>query len=346
MQLKHEIMILLTGATGLVGSHVLYDLTSDQQHVRVLKRKTSSTSILKNLFAIYSNNPEELLGRIEWVDGDVQDYFSVEEAMQGIDQVYHCAAMVSFDPKDQPLMMKINVGGSANVVNACLASQVKKLCFVSSVAALGRSGQDVMVDETCDWIDSKENSEYAKSKYAAEREVWRGIAEGLDAVIVNPSIIIGPGDPGKSSVRLLKMASKGNPFYTEGINSFVDVRDVSRAMIELMQSNLVNERFVLAGGNYSYRHLFNLMADGFGLKRPSIHVKPWIFEILWRAEKLRSQMTGSSALISRETAGTSSRRYYYSSEKIQKALNFEFTPIERSIIDNCKYFAALQNLRK
>lgn len=339
-------MILLTGATGLVGSHVLYDLTSSGQHVRVLKRKTSSVLIIKQLFSIYSSNPEELLGRIEWVDGDVKDYFSVEEAMNGIKHVYHCAAMVSFDPRDLQQMMKINVEGTANVVNACLAQRIEKLCFVSSVAALGRSGQDVMVDETCDWIDSNENSGYAKSKYAAEREVWRGIAEGLKAVIVNPSIIIGPGDPGKSSVQLLKMASKGNRFYTQGVNSFVDVRDVSRAMIELMQSNLVNERFVLTGGNYSYRHLFNLMADGFGHKRPSIHVKPWIFEILWRAEKLRSWITGSSALISRETAGTSSKRYYYSSEKIRKVLNFVFIPIERSIGDNCQYFAQLQKIRK
>lgn len=337
-------MILVTGGTGLVGSHVLYDLTAKGKQVKALKRKKSSTGILKKLFSVYSTEPETLLQRIEWVEGDVRDYFSLEAAMQDVDYVYHCAAVVLFDPKDRPMMMKINVAGTANMVNSCLASGIKKLCFVSSVAALGRSGQDVMVDETCDWIDSKENSVYAISKYAAEREVWRGIAEGLQTVIVNPSIIIGPGDPKKSSVQLLKRASQANSFYTEGVNAFVDVRDVTRAMIHLMDSNIVNERFVLAGSNISYHHLFNLMADGFSNKRPSIHVKPWIFELLWRIEMVRASLTGSSVLITRETARTSSKRYLYSSEKIRKQIGFEFIPIEVSIRENCEFFTKLMRL--
>lgn len=336
-------MILVTGGTGLVGTRLLFDLVSDGKQVRAIKRKSSSLAMLEKIFHVLSDRAEELLKQIEWADGDVQDYLSLESAIQGIEQVYHCAAVVSFDPKDKPMMMRINVDGTANVVNAALVAGIKKLCFVSSVAALGRAEENIMIDENGDWSDSKENSAYAKSKYAAEREVWRGVAEGLNAVIVNPSIIIGPGDPQKSSAKLLATSMKGNPFYTEGVNAFVDVRDVSRTMIRLMESEIMNERFIINQGNYSYRHIFNLMAEGFGKKHPRIEVKPWMFEILWRLDKFRSLISGTSPLITRETARTSSKRYLYSNDKISKALNFEFIPIAESIKDNCKLFREISS---
>jgi len=331
-------MILVTGGTGLVGTRLLFDLVSGGKQVRAIKRNSSSLAMLEKIFHLLSEEAEELLAKIEWVDGDVQDYLSLESAIQGIEQVYHCAAVVSFDPKDKPMMMGINVDGTANVVNAALAAGIRKMCFVSSVAALGRAEENIMIDENGDWSDSKENSAYAKSKYAAEREVWRGVAEGLNAVIVNPSIIIGPGDPQKSSAKLLATAMKGNPFYTEGVNAFVDVRDVSRTMIRLMESDIINERFIINQGNYSYRHIFNLMAECFEKKQPRIEIKPWMFEILWRMDKFRSLISGTAPLITRETARTSSKRYLYSNEKIRKALNFEFIPIADSIRDNCKWF--------
>jgi dihydroflavonol-4-reductase len=336
-------MILVTGGTGLVGTRLLFDLAADGKQVRAIKRKPSSLVMLEKIFHVLSDRAEELLAKIEWVDGDVQDYLSLEAAFQGVEQVYHCAAVVSFDPKDKPMMMRINVDGTANVVNAALAAGIKKLCFVSSVAALGRAEENIMIDENGDWTDSKENSAYAKSKYAAEREVWRGVAEGLNAVIVNPSIILGPGDPHKSSAKLLATAMKGNPFYTEGVNAFVDVRDVSRAMISLMGSDIVNERFIVNEGNYSYHHIFNLMAEGFGKKPPRIEVKPWMFEILWRLDKFRSLISGTPPLITRETARTSSKRYLYSNEKIRKALNFEFIPIAESVNENCKWFREISS---
>jgi dihydroflavonol-4-reductase len=336
-------MILVTGGTGLVGTRLLFDLVSDGKQVRAIKRKSSSLAMLEKIFHLLSDRAEELLKQIEWADGDVQDYLSLEVAFQGVEQVYHCAAVVSFDPKDKPMMMRINVDGTANVVNAALVAGIKKLCFVSSVAALGRAEENIMIDENGDWSDSKENSAYAKSKYAAEREVWRGVAEGLNAVIVNPSIIIGPGDPQKSSAKLLATSMKGNPFYTEGVNAFVDVRDVSRTMIRLMESEIMNERFIINQGNYSYRHIFNLMAEGFGKKHPRIEVKPWMFEILWRLDKFRSLISGTSPLITRETARTSSKRYLYSNDKISKALNFEFIPIAESIKDNCKLFREISS---
>jgi dihydroflavonol-4-reductase len=336
-------MILVTGGTGLVGIRLLFDLVAKGKKPRAIKRKSSSLVMLKKIFHVLSDQADEMLEQIEWVDGDVQDYLSVENAIQGVDLVYHCAAVVSFDPKDKLTMMGINVNGTANVVNASLAAGIRKLCFVSSVAALGRAEESIMIDENGEWSDSKENSTYAKSKYAAEREVWRGVAEGLNTVIVNPSIIIGPGDPIRSSAKLLSAAMKGNPFYTAGVNAFVDVRDVSRAMILLMDSNIVNERFIINQNNYPYRHILNLMAEGFGKKHPHVEIKPWMFELLWRVDKLRGLISGTSPLITSETARTSSKRYLYSNEKICKALNFSFIPIEDSIKDNCNWFKQISS---
>ena len=336
-------MILVTGGTGLVGTRLLFDLTSNGKKVRAIKRKSSSHAMLKMIFQALSNRAVELLNRIEWVDGDVQDYVSLEAAMRDVEYVYHCAAVVSFDPKDKSMMMQTNVEGTANVVNAAIAHGVKKLCFVSSVAALGRAEENTLIDEKADWIDSKENSAYAVSKYAAEREVWRGVAEGLNAVIVNPSIIIGPGDPHKSSAKLLTTAMKGNRFYTLGMNAFVDVRDVSRIMMLLVESDIVNERFIVNEGNHTYRYILNAMAEGFGKKPPTLNVKPWMFEIIWRLDKVRSLVTGTSPLITRETARTSSKRYLYSNDKIRRVLNFQFIPITESISENCKWFRQISS---
>lgn len=334
-------MILVTGGTGLVGTQLLFDLVSAGKKVRAIKRKSSSLAFVKRIFSVLENKGPELFSQIEWVDADVQDYLSLEAIMDGVEYVYHCAAMVSFDPKDVPCMMQINVEGTANVVNVSLAHGVKKLCFVSSVAALGRSDENTVIDERSDWIASKENSAYAVSKYNAEREVWRGVAEGLNAVIVNPSIIIGLGDPKKSSAKLLATAMKGNSFYTKGINAFVDVRDVSRTMIMLMESTIVNERFIIAAENYSYQKILTLMAEGFGKPKPNIHASPFMLEIIWRLDKIRSLLSGTSPLLTRETARTSGKCYLYSSEKIRKKLSFEFIPLEGSIAEHCKKFKML-----
>ena len=334
-------MILVTGGTGVVGTQLLIDLAIAGKNVRALKRKTSSLALTEKIFSLRHPERKELFDKIEWIDGDVQDILSLEAAMQDVEYIYHCAAMVSFDPKDKPAMMWVNVEGTANVVNAALAHKIKKLCFVSSVAALGRSEENTMVDENCDWVSSKENSQYAVSKYQAELEVWRGIAEGLNAVIVNPSIIFGPGDADKSSAKLFTTAMKGNRFYTKGINAFVDVRDVSSIMIKLMESDIVNERFIVAAGNFSYERILTLMSEGFKNARPSIHTKPWMLEIVWRLDKLRSLFTGGSPLLTRETARTSGKSYYYDNEKVIKQLGHEFIPIDKSIYDNCSIFEKL-----
>ncbi len=337
-------MIFVTGASGLVGSHLLYELVNKKQRIRALYRNDASIAWVEKIFSLYGANSKQLCEQIEWVKGDVLDNDSLEHGMEGVSEVYHCAAVVSFSPRDHSKMMQVNIEGTANVVNAALLNNVKKLCHVSSVAALGRSSKASWIDESSDWVNSGQNSKYAISKHLAEREVWRGFAEGLKGVIVNPSIIIGQGDPAKSSARLLAQVHKGNRFYTNGINAFVDVQDVVGAMILLMESNVENERFVVSGANCSYKQLFDLIADGFGKPRPSIEAKRWMLGLLWRFEYLRNFLTGSKPLITKETSKTSLGKHYYSSRKLVDSFNFRFTPIEDSIQRNCKLYERLISL--
>ena len=321
-------MILVTGGTGLVGSHLIEALTNEGKKVRAIKR---STPVPKKLSAISA----ELL---EWVEGDILDIYSIKEAMQGVDFVYHCAAFVSLNPADRKKLWKINVEGTANVVNMALEEGVKKFCFVSSTSALGRGTTQEVITEESIWTNNGENSFYGITKYNAEREVWRGIAEGMDAVIVNPAIIFGPGDWEKSSVKIFQTVWKGLKFYTEGANGFVDVRDVVKAMIQLTESEIKNEKFLLAAENLSYRYIFDEIAKNFNKKNPSIKAGSKLSGFVWRAEKLRSLLTGKEPFITKDTARTANQINTYSSEKIKTALNFEFIPIKQSIKDTCEAF--------
>jgi len=266
-------------------------------------------------------------------------FFSLEDAMEGIEEVYHCAALVSFLPADKKKLVRINTEGTSNVVNAALENNVRKLCHVSSIAALGRpESQAELIDENLVWKTSKNNSVYAVSKYGAEREVWRGTAEGLDAVIVNPSIILGVAGPGQGSSRIFNTVWEGLKFYPPGKNGFVDVRDVVRAMILLMNSDIRNERFILNVDNIEYKRLFELMAAEMGKPAPGIKVSPFLSGLAWRLEKIRSMVTGVKPLITRETAHTAVQHYEYSNEKIKKELGFAFTPIEETISHFCRIF--------
>jgi len=338
-------MIFVTGGSGLVGSHLLFDLASSGKQVRALKRKNSSIELTKKIFGYYSNDTEKLLNSIEWVEGDVMDIYSLYDAMQDIDQVYHAAAIVSFHPSDQKKMMMINIDGTANVVNACLYKDVKKICYVSSIATLGRTDNDELVNEETQWKNSKNNSQYSISKYGAEREVWRGTIEGLPAVIVNPSVIIGPGDWRKGSSQLFQQVWNGLKFYTDGVNGYVDVRDVSKAMVLLMESDIVNSRFILSSENLDYLELFTMISEGLNKKIPSIKANYFLSQFAWRAEKLRSSITGKKPLITKATARTAFHKYYYSTEKIKKALNIEFIPMPQSISDTSKLFLKDISLR-
>jgi dihydroflavonol-4-reductase len=332
-------MKLITGATGLVGSHLTFELIRSGHLVRALRRPDSRFEMIKKVFSLYSDKPEELFSKIEWIDGDILDIFSLEDAMDRVEEVYHCAALVSFLPKDKKKLMRTNTEGTANVVNAALEKKIRKLCHVSSIAALGRpEHQSDLIDENLVWKTSKHNSMYAVSKYGAEREVWRGTAEGLDVVIVNPSIILGVAGLAMGSSRLFNTVWNGLKVYPPGKNGFVDVRDVARAMILLMQSEIRNERFILNVDNIEYRRLFELMAAAFGKPTPAIKVSAAMSGLAWRLEKLRSMVTGVKPLITKETAHTAVQQYKYSNEKVKKELGFEFTPIEETIGHFCRVF--------
>lgn len=329
-------MILATGATGLVGSYLLYDLLKADEPVRALLHNPQSLNHTRKIFNSLGVDAETLINKIEWVEGDVLDYFSLADAMKGVQKVYHCAAIVSFDPRDRDLMMKINVDGTANVVNAALEAGVDKLCYVSSIASLGRTENSNIIDEKSQFRTSSYNSKYSLSKYAGEREVWRGTAEGLNAVIVNPSVILGYSDSDKGSTKMFSTIYRNSMFYGKGINGFVDVQDVVRAMISLMESNVQNERFVVSGGDFSYLEIFSLIASGFGKPVPKFAVPGWVLNTVWRLEWFRGKLSGSKPLITKETARTSKGSFYYSSNKLHCTLNFEYTPIEKTISRTCR----------
>ncbi len=329
-------MILVTGGTGLLGSRLLYDLAKEGKKVRALKRTSSSLKIFNN----WIKDEPELNKNIEWIDGNLLDLFSLEQALTDVTIVYHCAASISFDPKKAKLMEQINIEGTANLVNLCLGkTEFKNFCHVSSVSSLGRMIEGAMIDEHSDWIPGSHNSNYGISKYGSEREVWRGISEGLNAVIVNPSIILGPGDWIKGSSELFLKIKNGFKFYTDGESGFVDVRDVSLAMRFLVEKEITGERFILNGENSSFHTFFNQIANALNVKAPSIKIKPWVSAIVWRLEKIRSGISGNSPFITKETAHSSQQHYHYNADKI-KALGFQFRPLSETINDTCN---ALKN---
>lgn len=327
-------MVLVTGATGLLGSNLIAKLAGRGQKIRALRRASSTLDIAEKTF----RRNKLSLNDISWVEADVTDYFSLREAMKDIEQVYHCAAVVSFNPEAASYMMQVNVEGTANVVNAALESRVKKLCHVSSTAALGRTEESKIMDEESHWQNSKYNSNYAISKYGAEREVWRGMEEGLDAVIVNPSVIIGPGDWKTDSSRIISQVWKGLRFYPKGANAFADVRDVTDVMIKLMEGPFSGRRYLVLSENKSYLEIFNAAADAFGKKRPTISINPFMSAAAWRAEWLRSKITGASPVVTKEMFRSSARNYTYSNSRIKEELRHQFIPVEQTIKDTCKVF--------
>jgi dihydroflavonol-4-reductase len=326
-------MILVTGGTGLVGSHLIRELVHKGEKVRAIRRKESDLSVFKKYLG-----DDTIKDKVEWVEADVTDIYSISDAMEGIHQVYHTAATVSFLPSDKGRMMKVNAEGTANVVNTALDNGIHKLCHVSSVAAIGRTGKDEVITENSKWTNSSHNSNYALSKYAAEREVWRGIAEGLNAVIVNPSIILGPADWSKGSPRIFSGVFKGLKFYSEGINAFVDVRDVAAVMIRLMESGISNERFIIMSENLSYKELFEKIALGLGKPAPALKAGRLLAGLAWRLDRLRQGITGTEPLVTKETARTASQKNLYSADKVKAALNYSFLSIDQSVKDTCNVF--------
>jgi dihydroflavonol-4-reductase len=330
-------MILVTGGTGLLGSHLLLDVLRSGKKVRALKRAASDTSLVNRTFSYYTPEADDLAGRIEWTEGDLLDPGSLEEALDGVMEIYHAGALVSFHPEDHEAMLRINTEGTANLVNLAIAGRVARFCHVSSVATLGRAENRMVSNEGTYWVPSARNSVYSISKYGSEREVWRGMEEGLNAVIINPSVILGPGFWQKNS-RLFRLVHDGLKFYPDGVNGYVDVRDVSSAMIGLTDGGHFGHRFICSAANLSYRELFGLMAKHLGKSAPSVPVSPFMSRVAWRAEKLRAFLKHSEPVITREMATTASQKYAYSSDKLIRALGFTFRPAEETIREICTLF--------
>ncbi len=321
--------ILVTGGTGFIGSYIIRELLQKGYAVRALRRGTALPAYIG----------ADLLTRVEWVEGDVLDLVSLEDAMTGVDAVIHAAAVVSFHRRDTKRMHQVNVEGTAHVVNTALEAGVRRRVHVSSVAALGRSGTGGQVDEEKKWEDSRLNTAYAISKHRAEMEVWRAIAEGLEAVIVNPSTVLGFGDWNRSSCRLFKSAFESFPWYSNGVNGFVCIGDVARATVLLMESPLTAERYILNGENWRFRDLFNCMADAFGTRRPVREATPLLAALAWRLERVRSLFTGKPPLLTRESARVANSHTYFTNQKIRDALpGFSFTPLKACIENACKSY--------
>jgi len=327
-------MILVTGGTGLVGSHLLYQLISNGESVRATYRAEKHLDAVRDIFSFYQSNQFD---KIEWVEADLMDYFSLTDALKDVTIVYHCGAMVSFKPSDRDTMFAINVDGTANLVNAAIERQVERFCYVSSIATLGKSLNGDPIDESSFWQNDDNHSVYSQSKFQAEMEVWRGTKEGLNAVIVNPSVIIGPCKTDRSTGQLISTLNKNMTFYTGGGTGFVDVRDVVNAMITVSQSEQINERFIVNGENLTYQELMTSASDIFGVKAPTVKAGRLLTGIAWRIERLKYMLWGKSPRMTKETARTSQNKSNYSSDKLRQEFNLKFYSIEDAL-ENVKAY--------
>lgn len=330
-------MILVTGATGLAGGHLLWHLLQEHDNVVAIKRKTSRLEPLKLIFGFYTDNPDEYLAKIEWREADLLDEEAINRAMEGISILYHCAAVVSLS-NDDGEMMDTNVQGTRIITEAALQHKVKKMCYVSSIAACGFSDDpDEVITEESEWKMSSHSSAYAVSKLNAEQIIWDAVEKGLDAVIVNPGVILGFSGTNSSSSLLFEQVRKGLIFYTYGGSGYVDVQDVAKAMIQLTKSSISGERFILVGENNSNKEIINWMADGFNKRRPWINMTRGSLMVVGFLGELIGKIFRFTPLMDRNFAASATNRTYYSSEKIKKALGYEFNPISKCISEVCAY---------
>ena len=322
-------MVLVTGGTGFLGAYIISELIGNGYAVRAIHRNGPIPFFL----------PDDIREKVEWVYCDIRDPLGLEDAMAGVDAVIHAAAKVSFVKKDRRELFSVNIDGTAHVVNAALACHVPRFVHVSSVSALGRTKSGEEVTEEKSWEDTKYNTNYAISKFYGEMEVWRGIGEGLRGVIVNPSTILGYGDWNHGSCGLFRNAWREFPWYTGGINGFVDVTDTAKAIVRLLATNISGQRFILNGDNWSFRHLFTTIAGEFGKRPPSREATPFLAGIAWRVEKVKSLLNGKPSLLTKESARVAASRTFFDNSKILRQLpDFRFTPLEETIRAACQAY--------
>lgn len=328
-------MIAVTGATGLLGSAIIRKLIAEGEQFVAIKRRNSDTSLLGDV-AEY----------VSWREADLTDPVSLDDALQGVTKVIHSAGLVSFNPRDKKKLYDINVNGTRNLINASLHHHIQRFIHVSSVAALSRPKDVAIIDETQKWVESPLNTVYAESKYLSELEVMRGHEEGLNVVIINPSVILGAGDWNRSSAKFFRYIWKGNSFYTDGFMNYVDVSDVASIALKLLSIPLNGERLILNAGSIPYKSLFEIIARNFNKRPPSIKIEKKLLTLLARLEGIRSFISGADPLITSETARLAKTRINYSNEKIRNKLNFEFQSIDHTIKLCCEYYLQHVNGKK
>lgn len=332
-------MILVTGGTGLVGAHLLLHLIENGEDVRAIYRSQKSIEKTKSVFDFYKKT--DLFEKINWLEADIVDVPSLENAFVDITEVYHCAALISFDPKDEEKLRKTNIEGTANMVNFSIAKEIEKFCFISSIAALGDiAPHETHITEETDWNPEKPHSDYAISKYGSEMEVWRGQQEGLNVIIVNPGVILGPPQMmyvfEQGSSEIYQKVSKGLSFYTLGNTGFITINDVAKTTYELMKSDIKNERFTLIAENIVFKDILDSVSDALKAKKPHIHAKPFFMNFLWIADSIFSTLFFRKRSITKATAKASYSKNLYSNEKIKTALGTVFTDIHQYIKDCSK----------
>lgn len=330
-------MNLVTGATGIIGSHVVLELLKRGQPVRACRQETSDISKVRKLFSYYGADNELLFEKISWIEVDVRDVFSIEEALDEVSTVYHCAGFVSFNKKDKKKLIVINETGTANVVTACLTKKVA-LCHVSSIGAINNLDHTDALHEGVFWKTSGNESDYAISKYNAERQVWRGIEEGLEATIVNPGVVLSPGFWDQSSSRLFETCYKGSPFYTNGTTGYVAATDVAACMIELMQKRLYGNRYILIENNYTFRHIFKLIHKNFDKPEPAHEASKALLQIAKWFYGFVSFFTARDPKITTAVINSAFNKQTYSNIKVKQALNRPFKAIDETISLICQSY--------
>jgi dihydroflavonol-4-reductase len=340
---------LVTGATGMLGTRLVFDLLEQGLAVRAIYRNKSRLDQFRENLGYHTSNVDELFSKVDWVEADLLNYSSIFSALEGAAMVYHCAAMVSFYPADKAAMYETNIGGTRNLVNACLETGVNKLCHVSSIAALGKTDNGDPVNEETSWIPEKKHSGYSISKFHSEMEVWRGINEGMEAVIVNPSIILGPGDWLSGSPAFFEQIHKGLKFYTTGVTGFVDVRDVTAAMLLLCSDNnwvhVKGNRFVINAVNKSYLEIFTMIAKELQVKPPSVKAGKLMLSLAWRMAWLAGKLTGIKPLITRDSVQSAGRQAYFDGSKISRVVGLKYRPIDETIKEVGAMFRKCKELR-
>ena len=323
-------MIVVTGATGLLGGHLLLELITSDEKIRALIRPGSNPEKVLSVWRYCHPEPAKLLDKIEWVEADLIDQSHLEELIGKNDRVYHCAGVVSFNRRDMEAVYDTNVRATSLLVNTALKNEVAKLVHVSSIATIGTEGNGELQDENMP-VPAPAKKSYGSSKVLGELEVWRGIAEGLNAVIVNPSVILGAGNWQQSSARIFDTIFRGLSYFTRGTTGYVDVMDVARIMVMLMKSDISGERYILNADNVSFEYLFNKIAEALGVNAPAKYASKWMTQAGFRFEGIRTAITGKEPRLTRQTSKSAHARKQYTAEKVRSALNVGFTPIEETI---------------